>query len=43
VLAEFNPNMKVFAPTLGGEVQQFELAELLALPGQGVLEGMRRV
>ena len=43
VLAEFNPNMKVFAPTLGGEVQQFELAELLPLPGQGVLEGMRRV
>jgi hypothetical protein len=29
--------------TLGGEVQQFELPELLPLPGQGVLEGMRRV
>jgi len=29
--------------TLGGEGRQFKLAELLPLPGQGVLEGMRRV
>ena len=43
VLAEFNPNMKVFAATFAGEVQEFELAELLPLPEQGVLEGARRV
>jgi hypothetical protein len=43
VLAEFNPNMKVFAATVGGDVQELELAELLPLPGQGVLEGIRHV
>lgn len=43
VLAEFNPNMKVVAATLGGEVEEFKLAELLPLPGQGVLEEMKRV
>ena len=32
VLAEFNPNMNVFAATLGGKVQEF-----------GVLEGTSRV
>ncbi len=29
--------------TLGGEVRHFKLAELLPLPGQRVLLGMRRV
>jgi hypothetical protein len=43
VHAEFNPNMKVFAATLGGNVQEFDLAEPLPLPGQGVLEGTSRV
>ena len=43
VHAEFNPNMKVFAATLGGNVQEFDLAELLPLPGHGVLEGTSRV
>jgi len=43
VLAEFNPNMKVFAATLGGNVQEFDLAELLPLPAHGVLEGTSRV
>ncbi len=43
VLAEFNPNMKVFAATVGGDVQELELPELLPLPGQGVLEGIRHV
>ena len=41
--AEFNPNMRVFAATLGGNVQEFDLAELLPLPGHGVLEGTSRV
>jgi len=43
VLAEFNPNMKAFAARLGRNVQEFDLAELLPLPGQGVLEGTSRV
>jgi hypothetical protein len=43
VHAEFNPTMKVFAATLGGNVQEFDLAEPLPLPGQGVLEGTSRV
>jgi hypothetical protein len=38
-----NPNMKVFAATLGGNVQEFDLAEPLPLPGHGVLEGTSRV
>jgi len=43
VHAEFNPNMKVFAATPGGKVQEFDLAELLSLLGHGVLEGTSRV
>src|SRR5437660_230834 len=43
VHAEFNPNMKVFAATPSGKVQEFDLAELLSLPGRGVLEGTSRV
>ena len=43
VHAEFNPNMKVFAATPSGKVQEFDLAELLSLPGHGVLEGTSRV
>ena len=43
VLAESNPNMNAFAATLGGDVQEFDLAELLPLPGHGVLEGTSRV
>ncbi len=38
VLAEFNPAMKVVAATPGGMSQEFELAELLPKPAQGILE-----
>jgi cytidine deaminase len=43
VLAEFNPNMKILAATVDGKTQEFELAELLPLPAQGILEGSRDV
>ena len=43
VLAEFNPNMKVLAATIGGELQEFNLAELLPFPSQGILESSRDV
>jgi len=35
--------MKVLAATVGVDVQELELAELLPLPGQGVLERIRHV
>ena len=37
------PNMKILAATIDGQVQEFELAELLPLPSQGILEGSRDV
>jgi cytidine deaminase len=43
VLAEFNPKMKILAATIDGKVEEFELAELLPLPSQGILEGARDV
>ena len=43
VLAEFNPSMKVLAATVDGKVQEFDLAELLPFPSQGILEGSRDV
>ena len=41
VLAEFNPNIKIIAATVDGKVQEFDLAELLPFPAQGILEGSR--
>jgi hypothetical protein len=41
VLAEFNPNIKIIAATMDGKVQEFDLAELLPFPAQGILEGSR--
>ena len=38
VLAEFNPSMKVFVATTGGEEQHFSLTTLLPLPKQGLFE-----
>ncbi len=43
VMAEFNPNIKIIAATVDGEVQEFDLAELLPFPAQGILEGLRDV
>jgi cytidine deaminase len=43
VLAEFNPNMKIPAATIDGKMQEFDLAELLPFPSQGILEGSRDV
>jgi cytidine deaminase len=43
VLAEFNPRMKVLAATVDGKIQEFDLAELLPFPSQGILEGSRDV
>lgn len=43
VLAEFNPKLTVISATVSGEVQKFDLANLLPHPDQGVLEGRRHV
>ncbi|HET9857705.1 MAG TPA: cytidine deaminase [Chthoniobacterales bacterium] len=43
VMAEFNPSMKIIAATVDGKVQEFDLAELLPFPSQGILEGSRDV
>ena len=43
VLAEFDPNMKIPAATIDGTVQEFDLAELLPFPSQGILERSRDV
>lgn len=43
VLAEFNPSIKVLSSTIDGKVQEFDLAELLPFPSQGILEGSRDV
>jgi cytidine deaminase len=43
VPAEFNPNMKILAATIDGQVQEFYLAGLLPFPSQEILEGSRDV
>ena len=43
VMAEFNPSMKIIAVTVDGKEQEFDLAELLPFPSQGILEGSRNV
>src|SRR5437868_12927568 len=43
VLAEFNPNIRIVAATIDGKVQEFDLAELLPFPAQGILEASRDV
>jgi cytidine deaminase len=43
VLAEFNPNIKVLAATTDGKTEEFDLADLLPFPSQGILEGSRDV
>jgi len=43
IMAEFNTNMKIVAATVDGKVQEFDLAELLPFPSQGILEGSRDV
>jgi len=43
VLAEFNPQMKVIAATIDGQVHEFNLAELLPFPSTGILEALRNV
>lgn len=43
VMAEFNPSMKIIAATVDGKVQEFDLAELLPFPSQGILGGSRDV
>ena len=43
VLAEFNPNLKIISVTVSGQVQEFDLAKLLPLSHQGILEGLRNV
>ena len=43
VLAEFNPNMKIVAATVDGKVEEFDLAQLLPFPAQGIMEGSRDV
>lgn len=43
VLAEFNPKLTVISATVSGEVQKFDLANLLPHPDQGVLEERRHV
>jgi len=43
VLAEFNPSIKILAATIDGKVQEFNLAELLPFPSQGILEGSQDV
>ncbi len=37
VLAEFSPNLIITSWTVSGQSQQFSLADLLPLPGQGIL------
>ena len=43
VLAEFTPNIKVVSATIAGELQEYDLAELLPFPSQGILEKSRDV
>jgi len=43
VLAEFNPKMAIIVSTVAGDVQQFQLNELLPRPTHGILEGRSNV
>lgn len=43
MLSEFNPNLKIIAATVSGQVEEFDLAKLFPAPSQGVLETIRRV
>lgn len=43
MLSEFNPNLKIIAATVSGQVEEFDLAKLFPAPSQGVLEAIRRV
>src|SRR5438105_1567197 len=43
VLAEFNPQTRVIAATINGQVQEFNLAQLLPSPSAGILEALRDV
>jgi cytidine deaminase len=38
VLAEFNPTMTIVAATTNGEIERFNLADLLPKPVQGILD-----
>jgi cytidine deaminase len=38
VLAEFNPHMRIVCANLAGVTAEFDLANLLPLPAQGILE-----
>jgi cytidine deaminase len=38
VLAEFSPTMRIVAATTTGQFEEFELADLLPKPAQGILE-----
>jgi hypothetical protein len=42
-LPELNPNLKIVAATVSGQVQEFDSGKLFPAPSQGVLEAMRRV
>ena len=37
VLAEFSPDLKIFSATLQGQQAEFDLADLLPIPNQGIL------
>ena len=38
VLSEFNPAMRIVAATTNGQIEEFNLADLLPKPTQGILE-----
>ena len=38
VLAEFSPSIRIVSATIDGEMQEYDLAELLPFPSQGILE-----
>ena len=38
ILSEFNPNFKIVCATLGGKVEEFDLATIFPRPDQGILD-----
>jgi len=38
ILSEFNPNLKIVCATLGGKVEEFDLATIFPRPDQGILD-----